>query len=344
MNLILVSDIFLTIVALIWLAIASISDLKKREVANWLPFSLLLIALVTRTLVAIFLNNNFLNLFLIILMFVLVILFFYLFSKESSIWIQVTFAVLLIIVGIFFKINYLSIGLIAFGIFFILSILLYYGRVCGGADVKLLMAIGFLFSSSPVFLNFNYNLFVPLLGFSFQSFFLFDFLVDSLIIGFFYGLFFSVFMAARNWGKFIFEFKKNNKKMFLFKVIFLILGIIFLIFSFFQNILLILACFFIILPYLYIFIRSVEQGVLIRLRSWRELSEGDWLVKETRINGKILRPSADGLTKKDILSIKKSGKKVLIRDGMPYVPVFLLSILASLFAGNLLFRFLTLFI
>ena len=37
--------IFLLILALIWIIFASIQDLKKREVANWISFSLIIFAL-----------------------------------------------------------------------------------------------------------------------------------------------------------------------------------------------------------------------------------------------------------------------------------------------------------
>ena len=41
-------DLFLLILGLIWLIVASIQDIKKREVANWLSFSLIAFALVYR--------------------------------------------------------------------------------------------------------------------------------------------------------------------------------------------------------------------------------------------------------------------------------------------------------
>ena len=47
-------NLFLLILALIWLFVASISDLRKREVPNWLSFSLIIFALAYRVFFAVF--------------------------------------------------------------------------------------------------------------------------------------------------------------------------------------------------------------------------------------------------------------------------------------------------
>jgi len=171
-----------------------------------------------------------------------------------------------------------------------------------------------------------------------------DFITNSLIISLFYGLIFSGIVALRNKKRFSNKFKEVNSKLKWFKIIFLIFGAFILILGIFQKILIIPAILLLILPWFYAFIRSVEQGVLISYKSWDELQEGDWLLEQVRINDKRLKPSADGLSKEDILLIKRAGKKVLIRDGIAYVPVFLLSIIASLLFGNLFLRFLMLIV
>ena len=50
-------DMFLILFALIWLVIASISDLKKREVANWLNFSLIVFAMAYRIFYSLLYND-----------------------------------------------------------------------------------------------------------------------------------------------------------------------------------------------------------------------------------------------------------------------------------------------
>src|SRR3989338_10180281 len=51
------TEIFLFALAFIWLCVASFQDIKKREVANWLSFSLILFAVAFRAFYAL-LNNN----------------------------------------------------------------------------------------------------------------------------------------------------------------------------------------------------------------------------------------------------------------------------------------------
>jgi prepilin signal peptidase PulO-like enzyme (type II secretory pathway) len=69
---------------------------------------------------------------------------------------------------------------------------------------------------------------------------------------------------------------------------------------------------------------------MIREVKPENLIVGDWLVKEVRIGSKKIVPSWEGLSEKDILLLKKNKKKVLVRFGIPYVPVFFFSFLAWL--------------
>ena len=52
-----IMDIFLVAIGLIWILIASIQDLKKREVYNWLSFSLIGVALSYRLFYSILSGN-----------------------------------------------------------------------------------------------------------------------------------------------------------------------------------------------------------------------------------------------------------------------------------------------
>jgi Flp pilus assembly protein protease CpaA len=347
MNIALISDIFLCTATLLWFVYASITDLRKREVANWVSMSLIFIALMVRSIVSIILGQSIL---VVLGLVVLFLLFFYLFVKEKPMWMQIVGAVILIAAGFlsrsfnsFNQISYLSTGFIAFGILFIIAILAFYGRVFGGADAKLLMALAFVFATTPSFLSFSYFLPVDFFGFSLsKSSFLVDFIINSLLISVVYGFVFSVIMAIRNRKRFSIKFKEVNSRLKIFKIIFLIIGVLFLILGIFQRVLIVPAVLILILPWFYAFISSVEQGVLVSYKSWNKLEEGDWLVESTKIGKKILKPSAEGLSKEEILLIKKSGKKVVIRDGIAYVPVFLLSIIVSLFLGNLFLRLLIL--
>ena len=62
------------------------------------------------------------------------------------------------------------------------------------------------------------------------------------------------------------------------------------------------------------------------------LTIGDWLINnvKVRINGKIkiIKPNWEGLSEKELNFIQKNYKrKVLIRNGIPFVPAFLFAII-----------------
>ena len=57
-KMIITADYILTSITLIWLTAACITDLKKREVANWLSFSLIAIALGMRAIASISVGNG----------------------------------------------------------------------------------------------------------------------------------------------------------------------------------------------------------------------------------------------------------------------------------------------
>jgi len=96
-----------------------------------------------------------------------------------------------------------------------------------------------------------------------------------------------------------------------------------------------LVAIILIFPYLYIFVKAVENSCMIKLLAPKQLTEGDWLVKPVKIGKKIIKPKTEGLTVQDIAIIKKAKKKVLVKEGMPFVPVFLIAVLASLFFGDI---------
>jgi len=342
MNVLFIGDIILIVSALAALLVASYTDFKKREVANWISFSLVILAIILRTIVSIFVNTKLLSVLLALGMLLFFLLGFFFLLKNQKPWLEYVVSIIFIAIWFFtksFNLDYLTPVFLVFGIFIILGNIMYYTKVSGGADVKILLALAVAFSTTPVFLHQSYNLYIPLLsGFVFSSSpFIFDFIVNSLFVGFVFGLIFSLIMALRNKNVFVKSFKETNRKYFLLKMIFLFFGIVFIVLSLSDGVFIILGVALLIIPYLIVFVNSVQQSCMIKSKSWKELTEGDWLVNNVKIGKTTLKKSADGLTKKDILLIKKSGKKVLVLDGMPFVPVFLISVILSLVVGNLLF-------
>jgi len=286
-EIIFISDILLISLAFLWIFAASFTDLKKREVPNWLSFSLIFIALAIRGLAA-------------------------LIEKQPL---------------------YFLYGLTALAIFFLLANLFYYTRIFGGGDTKLLMALSVVFATKPSFIMELQE--YTLLGFNEP--FLMIFLINSFVLGSIYGLVFSVVAALKN-KKFHKEYNKISKKMRFIRTLFWLVAFVCLVFAFFSSkwFFAIFAVLF-VTPPLYSFIKAAENSAMIKELSAREIREGDWITKPIRVKNRIIKPSIHGLTKKDISLIKKSRKKITVKYGLPFVPVFLLALIVSLFVGDLLF-------
>lgn len=265
--------IFLIVLAFIWLIIASYLDLKKREIPNWLNFSLVIFALAYRAFYA---------------------------SINSDLW---------------FFIN----GLIGFGILFIIANLFYYGRVFAGGDAKLLMALGVILPFSSLLVS---NLVV-----------LAVFVFLLLLSGSIYGLLYSFVLVLMNKKKFSAEVKKQFKKKkkifklaFLFFIAFFI--IVFLLNFYLGEISLFVLPFLILLyPFLFVYAKAVEESCMIKLVNTKDLTEGDWLYQAVKFKGRKIIPNWEGLSLEEIKLLKKGNKKVLVKQGIPFVPSFLIAFL-----------------
>ena len=260
--------IFLSVLAVLWLAFASIQDLRKRMVANWISFSLII--------------------------FVLGFRFFY------SLFNEIGF-------GFFYQ------GLFGLGIFFLLGNLFYYGRMFAGGDAKILIALGPILAFST---DFFINLKIYLL-----------FLLMFLFVGAFYGIGWNVFLSLKNPKQVKKELKKhfNNSK----KIIYLstIISIAFLVLGFYELFYIYFGIFIFFMPYLYFYVKAVDESCLIKNIKVKNLEEGDWLYDDLKIGKNTIKKSWQGLSEGDIKKIRKKLKSVKIREGIPFVPVFLISFL-----------------
>lgn len=276
--------IILCILGLVWAVFASLQDIKEREVANWLNFSLIIFALGFR--------------------------FFYsLFSIEGF--------------DFFYQ------GVIWFGIFFIFGNLFYYARFFAGGDAKMFIAFGTIVPFSTEFIrNLNYSI---------------VFLIIFLFVGAIYGLSCSIYLGFKNWSvckkEFGKQFKKN-KKMKLFSIL-IALGL--LIFSLVNFVFIYLSLLFFLFPYLYFYAKSVDETCMVKDVDSKKIREGDWLYKDVKLKNKTIESKWDGLSKKEIQLIKKSKlKKIKIREGIAFIPVFLISLvifIALYFTKNIALLF-----
>ena len=278
--------IFLFFLGLIWVLFASVHDVRKKFVPNWVSLSLVFFALGFR--------------------------FFYSLFESSSF-------------SFFYQ------GVIGLVIFFFIGNLLYYLRFFAGGDAKLMIALGTIL---PLSINFYDNV----------SFFVI-FIMSFLFIGAGYGLVWSFILVLlpQNFVKYRKELSKRlkNNKKFLFVTTFF--GLIFVAFGVFSDfVFFYLGLIVFIFPYLYFYAKTIDDVCLVKKIRTSELEEGDWLLRDVRVGKEIIHASWNGLTKKQISKMRKNYKSVVIREGIPFVPVFLISFLLFFyiyFSGINLFLF-----
>ncbi len=263
---------FLFGLALVWLAVASIQDIKTREVDNWLTFSLIIFALAYRAIYS-YINNN--------------------------PWFFIS-------------------GAIGFAAFFLLANLFYYSGIFAGGDAKLLMGVGATLPFFPSFYS--------------ASFSLISFLLILFSVGAVYTLIYTFFLVYRDFSRFRKSFSLEIKKVWKFLIILLAVFLIANIVLKIDEIIIVLSLLVIaISPLLYAYTKAVENSCLIRKVKARELREGDWLYASFRVGGRIIEKSVHGLSKEDIRFLKKKRAGAEIKEGVPFVPVFLISYLIMLY-------------
>lgn len=231
--------------------------------------------------------------------------------------------------------GYIFYGLLGFSIFFTLANLMYYTKQWGGGDSKLLIGLGTMFG--------NYDKF-SILGYEYQLPFLAILIINIFIAGTLYGIIYSVFLGLKHKKNFIKEFKKRNfnslKIMFFLVVV--LCGISFLVFDSWLSSLIIWLLVVLFVAYsILFFMKIVENAALYKMIDVRKLTMGDWLAKDVVAGKKVICHMRNiGLTAEDIKSLKKNKiKDVLIRQGIPFVPGFLIGFLITIFIGDFMVFF-----
>ncbi|MBU2562608.1 MAG: prepilin peptidase [Nanoarchaeota archaeon] len=264
--------IFLSFFALVWIIFASIEDLRKREIANWLNFSLLIFAMGFRFFYSLFYSESF---------------------------------------AFFYQ------GLIGLGIFFVLGNLFYYGRTFAGGDAKLMISLGAILPFSESFL-----INIQIFGLFFILF---------LLIGAIYGTIWSIFLMVKDFKEFKKEFLRNFKRYRKIMYLIMFFGIILMVLGVIESLFFIFGILIFLLPYFYIYARAVDDACMIKKVPTSKLTEGDWLYKDVKVGRKLIEFNWSGLTKSEINLLGKKYKTILIRQGVPFTPVFLFSFLILLF-------------
>ena len=88
-----------------------------------------------------------------------------------------------------------------------------------------------------------------------------------------------------------------------------------------------------------VLMRSVEKGCMYKQIPVKKLTEGDWVEENVIINKKIIyKKKKEGIEKSDITKlIEAKVQSVLVKEGIPFVPPFLMGIVYSLIFGQIIF-------
>ncbi|MFH0977943.1 MAG: A24 family peptidase [Candidatus Woesearchaeota archaeon] len=273
----------IAIIAILALAIASYTDLKTREVPDWLSFSLIAAASGLRIIISII-------------------------SWDLTPIIDGFFGALL---GI------------------ILAYMMFYSGQWGGGDSKMLIGLGAL-------IGLQFRATSTLVGF----------LVNLLFIGASYGLLWSIGLAIKNRKEFKKQAKNYTDSSFfkrmrivtVITVAMCMFGALFSADRIVRLILIVFAGFLFIMLYLWMFVKVVEGACMLKWIEPNKLTEGDWIAKPVFSKNKYLCGPKDlGITKKQIAELQKNKKikKVLIKEGIPFVPSFLLAYIFTIWLGNI---------
>jgi len=230
-------------------------------------------------------------------------------------------------------------GILGFAAFYLIGIIMYYTGQWGGGDAKVMMGFGALFGIGLRSIL-TKNVPFPLIVFFYM-------LLSGAVIGIIY----SAILYFKNTGKAGREFKRIRKKSsHLEKAVLIISGILeVLIFLAVRNyadsgldaLMLALPFIAVLMFYLSLFLKAVQESCMNMLIPPEKLTEGDWLVNDIIVAGKIIvKKNKTGLELselKKILALKKKGKirLVKVKYGMPFVPSFFVGLVVALIFRSL---------
>ncbi|MBU2560944.1 MAG: A24 family peptidase [Nanoarchaeota archaeon] len=227
--------------------------------------------------------------------------------------------------------DYIIHGLLGFGAFFIIALVMFYAGQWGGGDSKMVMGLGALLG----------------LELSIDSFMI-GFIINIVVFGALFGLLFSVYLAVANLKAFAKEFnrrfseKKKEKWLVWIGTVLLLVVSAFL--PYYVRVpVVVLAGIVLMSFYVFTYLKAVEGSSMIKWVEPEKLTEGDWVVEDVVVGKKrICGPKDLGLEMSQIrklIRLKKQGKvkRVLIKYGIPFVPSFLIAFVVTYLWGNIVF-------
>ena len=274
------------------LTAASVTDIRTREVPDWLNYGAIVSGMAISLLYSVI---------------------------NSTIW----------------PIVYSIAGLL---VFLAIATIMFYAGQWGGGDSKMLIALGSLlglkFWIKPPFIDFGQAII--------------SFWVNLLFAGVIYAFAWSIAAALRNRDKFGKQFMQQAAQLKEFRLAiiavlaFVLIPAILIREHVMRMAFIGAAAAIFVGVFLWLFAKAVEKSCMLRRVEPEKLTEGDWIAKNVYVDRKyVCGPKDLGIEKSQIrqlIKYRQLGKirKVLIKEGIPFVPAFLIAFLVSVKFGNLL--------
>ena len=171
--------------------------------------------------------------------------------------------------------------------------------------------------------------------------------MNILIMGALYGILYGIILAMKNKEKFVEKAHKINKerKVVVMKAVALIFAVMSVLMTTYMDVefkvklmMGTLAVLLLMYPYLTILIKAVEKSCLMKFISVNKLTPGDWVEQDVYKNKKMIyKRKPLGIEHEDIVKLMKAKiGKVLVKEGIPFIPPFFIGTLVSVLTGKIL--------
>ena len=211
--------------------------------------------------------------------------------------------------------------------------MMFYAGQWGGGDSKMLMGLGALIG-------------IPI---AWGDSFLLSLLLNILFAGAVYGLAWSMYLVFRDWRRFKGHYLRICRSRPIWKMRMLaylfaalsFIAILLLDYLFVPTLSLLPLPFIVLLiPFFYLFAKSIERSSMLVNFPISRLTEGEWIAKDVIVKGKrVCGPKDLGISKAQIRELKRLQEKgliqkVLVKQGIPFIPSFLIAFLFTIAIGN----------
>jgi len=271
-------EFLLVLIGILGFGYAGYLDLKTTEFPDWLPYIMITLILIIKSVYSLILGD---------------------------------FSIL---------INSLIVGIV----FLAIGFALYLSKQWGDGDAWLLGALGFLFPINLVIQTVEIPYFLTLL-------------FNFFIVAFIYLVAYSISLGIRSpktAKKFSKDLKKDIKKIVTITIVFAILCVAAVFY--FEYMFGIISYYFLLLPVIiFLFLVFIRYGLFVEKNLFKKRIP----VSKLRLGDVPVENKWRCLTEAELKKLKEKGGHIWIKEGVRFAPVFIITLLVTVFFGNLILFF-----